>query len=106
MHVEIEFSGRENIASDGTGRRSADSRDLPFQDRIRIFLIANLKGSVLLELLDHCASHKHLNAGNERLVPESRHRDRVHILKIIWFYRPNMIAEATTQTATDNNRRE
>ncbi len=106
MHVEVELSGRKHIASDRTRLSSGDARDLSFQDCVRVFLVANPESAVLLELLDHSASSKHLDARDQRFIFESRYGDGVHILQVIWLYRPNVIAETTGETATDNNRRE
>jgi hypothetical protein len=105
-HGEVEFSRRQNVPADRTRRRSADPRNFSFQDGIGIFFIANPKSAVLLKLLDHGASHEHLDPGNESLVFESRHGDRVDVLQVIWFDWSNVVAEATAEAETDGNRRE
>ena len=77
--------------------RADDPGYLTSQSSVRFVPVLNLKRPVLLQLLDYCISDQNFDAGDEGAVFKSRDCDAVNVPQIIRFYRPNMIAKATTQ---------
>ena len=78
---------------------------MTLQSGVRFVPIGNLKRPILLQLLNYSVSDQNFDARDQSTIFESRDCDGVNVTKIIWLYRPDVIAKATTKGEAEHGRK-
>jgi len=101
---QIKFSCGQHIAAHRARRQSRDTRYFPVQGSVCLIVACNLKSAVLLELFDYRISDQNLDSWYERAILKRGHGNSVDVSQIVWFHRPDVVAEATRNCEAEDCR--